>query len=738
MKRKQRELEQPVVEQRKPPGVDVAALTSRWDYGSEGSRVGLLQQLKERIEEAKADFLVLVGGIVSRRAVYQTVRKIREKQIKKHKKLKEELDKLNQEIALLKRDLTQDNDNKALLAKLEKKRGEVGTKAEQVERAKPRSLKELLKIQEDVLARQINSDLPKLQRSDGKRMRIYIVTSQAYDGEIGRNVVKKLLELRRSEDDIRYLSNPKPETTTFNIPLQKSGKSFKVVVPNKAQWRSKYYSTAPDRLLEDEVKRTSQELADVYAVGCFASSLNRPDGEIPYQRITVPALHKLEDVITAENMVGIRIVRFVPNERVSQVLTVDFKDLVSQERRFVNPPAKCSKVQLQIIEEIKKKGARSLGLLEDALGVARSKLEKALSGLLGRKVNAGMYYDDESRNYDFSPEWFQRMVRYVWPKDDWQKEVLAGYGCIHGGSVHTAYKFIVRELPIMLHKHGVNYLLAVGDLIEGLKHNLAIRGEVYAGMNNTSQEKLIAFMTAEVILKVFDLNLAQAFQGKDVKKLNADELSKTVNGALMTFLYWVGNHDAWAEDLGYDPLDTFESNLRELLLDGAEKVLGKHGIANFPVRELVEKKIVKMHKGKPYTLPSGLKVDGAHYFAGRTQTSSTWCQRALNQLCKAQLLWIANFHVAEIVEEWDAELGLRVAMQLPTLKSKSSFEENKGKITDFGVGLLKVWSRKGRVMVSETSFLGTNPNESLSNKDIVRALLKDIGVGQYVDLNKIR
>jgi hypothetical protein len=162
----------------------------------------------------------------------------------------------------------------------------------------------------------------------------------------------------------------------------------------------------------------------------------------------------------------------------------------------------------------------------------------------------------------------------------------------------------------------------------------------------------------------------------------------------------------------------------------------KYELPSINVEEFVDAKIVAMHKGKPYTLPSGLTIDGVHYFAGRTQTSSTWLQRALGQF-DAQLIWVANFHVAEIVEEWIAKRGLRVATQLPTIKSMSDFEANKGKITDFGVGLVKVWSHDKRILVSETTYLGENPHESLSNKDIAKMLLRDVGV-KWVDIEDMK
>ncbi|OGY67962.1 MAG: hypothetical protein A3H63_00685 [Candidatus Harrisonbacteria bacterium RIFCSPLOWO2_02_FULL_45_10c] len=738
-KPEEKKVDQPVVEERKQPGVDIAALTSRWDYGAEGSRVGLLLQMKERIEEAKADFLVVVGGMVNQRAVLNTLKKIIENERERYVELKAEFQVLQKEYQALAAQLKQSPQNQELSLKVRKIIRQIVKKEKEVLNAKPRSSKQLVADQIELLANSVNQDLPKLFRSDGKRMKIYVVTSLAYDGEIGRKVVKRLLELRRSEDDIRYLSSRRPEDTTFRVPLQKSGKTFAVVVPNKGVWRSLYYSTYPDRLIQDEMQRTSQKPCDVYAVGCFASSINRRDGELPYQRISIPALHKLEDVVTAENMIGVRIVRFMPNEQVQPVLTISFKDFVSEERKYIASPSDCSKTEFSIVEEVKKSGEVSIGMLEDELGVTRFKLLRALTTLVKRKrAKVGLVYDEDSQKYGFASEWFQRMIRYTWPdKAAWTKDVLAGFGCLHGGSVHTAYKFFVQQLPGLLVAHEVKYLLAVGDLTEGLKHNLALRGEVYGGMNNTWQEKATAYMMAEVLLEVLNVRLEKALKEKDVKKMSAQEMTALVSDSLMTFLYWIGNHDDWSSDFGYDPLAMFDATLKEELGSGLEKIKNKYGLSQISVPEVLKHKVILMQKGKPYTMPSGVTIDGAHYYAGRTQTSSTWLQRALSQL-KAQLVWVANFHVAEIVEKWEAHSGLRVAMQLPTLKSKSSFEENKGKTTDFGVGLLKVWSHKGRVMVSETNFLGVNPRESLSNKDIVRGLLRDAGVGKWVDLKEIQ
>ncbi|MEK7066246.1 MAG: hypothetical protein AAB965_01570, partial [Patescibacteria group bacterium] len=220
-------------------GVDVVAFTSRWDYGSDGSRVGLLKKMKEEFERAKAEFSVLVGGVVSKRGCQNSARRIQDMQKKVSAKLKLDLEQLVAEFRVLE----DGEDEKALLAK----RVEIDDKKDAIKAAKPQTIGQILAGMVEGLAQQINKDLPALFCPDGTRMKIYIVTSKAFDGDIGRDVVKRLLEIRKDENDIRYLSSRYEEDTTFKVPLKKSGGTFAVVVPTKAVWRSAYYSTNADR-----------------------------------------------------------------------------------------------------------------------------------------------------------------------------------------------------------------------------------------------------------------------------------------------------------------------------------------------------------------------------------------------------------------------------------------------------------------------------------------------------------
>lgn len=719
-------------------GIDVVALTSRWDYGSDGSRLGLLKKMKEAIEAEGAEFLVLVGGLVSKRGCLNSARRIQDAEKKLQAKLKLELEKLLSELEELEE--TGDKVDKKALAR---KRLEIADKKVEIKSAKPRTIGQILDRMIEGLADQIYGDFNSLSLTcpDGSRMKVYLVTSKAFDGDIGRKVAKRLVELQGTGNTIRYISSRYEEDTTFKIPLKKCGRTFAAVVPTKAVWRSAYYSTNADRLLEDEVKRTTKPLCDVYAVGCGASSLNRGRGEKPLQRITVPALHKLEDVVTSENMVGVRVVRFIPGEGNCSVKTISMKDLIADEANFVSVPAKMSKLEQAVIAKVKRQES-TIGMLEDSLledghAVSRENLERALSRILALSPRI-VEYDDDSQKYYLSQGWLQREVEYAFPDRPLLKEVLAGCACVHAGSINTAYHFIVNVLPKLLYEHEVTTFVGVGDLIQGLKHELALQGEIIPGMDsNTMQEKVVGILLSTVMLRVFAMRLEKMFASIGDKRPNCatDDVERFVRAFLVDFPFWIGNHDAWSLSVGYRPLDTMESTIRETLSLGISGLLQKFNLPFIPLEGIIDDKVRRMKNKTYYRLPSGILVTGKHYYAGRTATSSTWCQRALGQF-QSQIIWVANFHVEETVEEWSAKFGLRVCTQVPTLMSTSAFEENKGKVTDFGIGLIKVYSVDGRIISSETNFLGVNPGTSLDNGCIVRSFLRELGVGEWVNLDK--
>ncbi len=716
---------------RRLPGTDIVGYLSRIDIGSDGYRKGLLIQAAERSREENVDCIFLVGGLVGKREVAAQILKIREEEKAAYNKKRAELVDLAAQKAKF---IFRINEEKK---ELEKKKfggklAEIEIKIEDLKdtlkEMKPRSPALILEEFVEQLAKELAEDLPRFQKNDGKQIKVYIVTSPAYDGLVGHRVALRLVELRKKERDVLYFG----QTRAF-VKLKKSDKGVVLLTPKKDVWRARYYSTYPDRLVEDDLKRGSKMPPEMYVVGCFGSSINRGKGSNKYQRITLPVLHKLEDTTTGENMVGMRIVKYHHGDGPNQVMTFDFKHMLMDERSMITLPPNCSKIQAKIIEDLKVHGSRHIGQFEDDLDIPREALEKALNGLVNRsRAKAGLVFNESSTQYSFNLNWLQKMLRFNWPEKNsgWQKNTVVGFSCPHAGSVHTAEKFILGELPDIIVEEDADVLFDAGDTIEGLKHFLVNRKEVVPGFNYTKQEKLAAYLFSAVMLKAFDKRLAKALKDMDVKKISPAEAEELAMKLLVTFIYICGNHDDWEEELGLDTLALFDEKMRKLVVDGIDRILRERGLPALSLptlNGLADKKVLAFTEDDVYTFSSGITVGAIHYCAGRTETNSIWPQRALKQFRVHDKI-VGNFHVEEEIEEYDAELGLRAADMLPTLKSKSDFETMKGKIVDFGVGVRKMWSYKGRVLITESGLRGKNPLKSLDANEVFRLHCKEIGI----------
>ncbi len=729
-------------------------MSSRWDYGGSGCRPGLLQLAKDIAIKNNAEFHVVAGGVVNRHALKLTSQQKMSDVKAELSRLRAEISDLKENIKVWKHRLEEHRNRNKTLRKsqrdnLANKIADAAAlqfkKEGELEDAKKwKSVGSIENEMIEKLARQINDVLPVFYRKNGEVMKHYIVTSHAYDGPIGVSIVKRLVELRRETkkvNDVVYVNAGDPTGTTHRIKLKNTTKTFAVVVPNKVVWRSRYYSTAPDRYIEDEVKRSTQPHCDYYAFGCGSSSLNRREGEISFQRWTIPSLCKLENAQTSENMIGVRIVKIVPGQKNATLRTISFKDFVSNERQLIKAPKGASVIQKAIIEELKQRANLSPGVLEDLLRdlkVTRKALIKEIQH--PRMKKAGLEFDALSGSWDFNKDVFLSQL-YSWPEENFKKEVLAVIACTHFGSIHTYYRFITVELPALMAKHRVKHLLMVGDVIEGIKHNLIETGEVALGIDVTTQEEVAAYVTAHCMLKTLDLVLQDVISVEkiNVKTVDSKETAALVEEHLLDCLYWVGNHDDWTLPNGVWSLMMFDSKLKEHLFKSLEKVLIKNGLPRLTLDDydkIVKKRVIRMQKNNPRKLSSGVQVDGAHYYARRSMTSSSWPQMMLSDLKNGHVVVCANFHVAEALEEASTSLGLRSSIMIPTSKVKTRFESNMGKRTDFGGVIQSYYTHNGRGMINEVSYIGENPHTSFDNNKGLKLILEHAGVGEYSDIDE--
>lgn len=581
-------------------------------------------------------------------------------------------------------------------------------------------------------ARELAKSIPVLTGPNPERpgqaapIKLYIVPSPAFDGEIGERVAFMLGELRR--DDIIV-----EKSGSARLVVKYVNKLIWVLTPVKGVWmRGDYYSTPVERVIKDKIKQTSQGSPDLYVVGCFGASIHKPKGELKYQYVSVPVCHRLEETRVAENQVGLSVLEYPPDGGPYQYRVYNLKDLVHQELSFIVPPERSTSVQKKIIERIKVRGSASSGVIGADLGLAREVVERELKSLMRKKTFRragenwpGIYYQESSRRYYFDLNEVKNKLRYAPQPGPFQEDRIVSFACLHAGSVETDYEYFLNTVPEFILRHDAQVLIGAGDITEGTEHSLMMKQEIIDGANNSAQEEAAATMVARVILKVFAERFNRAMGETDKAKLSQDKLAEIVRSSLLTFNYIPGNHDLWVTKYGFDPLKLFHANLLVFLTEGVGRLLGSHNLSCQTLNNLVQEKVLSQNL---MVLGSGLKLSVQHPHMARAKTTSIRPQEMLEfgKRLGATVVVGANFHVSELVDEWDMDLGQTVCMQIGTIKHGSNFERNKMKTVDQGVGYLRVVSKDGRILLTESVFDGAkvakDPIRNTGLRDFIAGL----------------
>lgn len=636
-------------------------LVSGLYYGSEGCRMGLWHLAWEKFKTRKVHYIALVGGLVD------------------GSEMKKRLSALQKAVK---------KDEKAAVRK------------------------EFIQKVANVL----KDNIPVISG-----VKLYIITSPAYDGILGYEIARHLAHLR--SDIFIYRAGGD------RLALKQIGKMLGVYAPKKTSFRADYYDTPALRVLKDEFKRGTRGIGDFSVVGSLAASVLHPGDSIEIKRpyAVIPVLYKIVESRVAENQIGFCILSFHSDSPKEATLTTyNFKDLVSSEWSFVEAPPGSSKMQQELIETIKRQGPCTVSMLSDYTGNDRKDVGKAMKELTERRSSSswpGVYQEESSKQYYFNAPWFEETLRYKVGKEDVKVDTFVGFGCLHAGCKHTDMRFFLDALPRMIIDNDVRYLIGAGDFVEGLKHDLAYKREVYAGpnrlgvLNYSDQQKLAAWLVGRVMITVFKSRIAKILAQKGISKMSQKEMLRHVNDALMTFVYISGNHCDWVVPMGFHSLDSFRSALKDFLIEEVEKVLAEAGVCANGLADVVKGKLFHLGQGEIFDLPSGLKSAIFHPHMSGTKTPSIRPQGMLTKCQDAEVVFGANFHTAEAVAEWGFDRGQRICMQFGTIKRRSGFEDTKLKTVDFGAGMLKVISAGKRIKTTEATFF-SQPTEDLQVANI--------------------
>ncbi len=661
-------------------------LMSRIDYPSDGFRKGLLELAAEVFRREDVHFVILAGGIVDARYVKE-----------KTKKLKKRISAIRKEIKDLEKQ--QPDTPKAAKSRDDK----VAALEVQAERFQGY----LDELSPEKMAEQLGKLMPVFKNGRGETIKLYMFPSPAYDGEVGKAVAELLAEKYRS-DDIRAYSRGGDR-----LPIKQAQKSVEVLVPDKNVWmRGDYFSTPVERVLKDRRRQTATKLPDMYVVGCFGSTITKPMGEAPRPFVTVPVLHRLHEVRVNENQIGVRVMTVSRDRPEPVTRNYSFKDHVQAERTYIELPKKLSPRQVKLLEILKDHGKMPVGLLADESKLTCDTVRTALLPLVNRdgkrpKNWPGLRFDMESKRFDFDGYWVRENLRYPVPTEERKIDSIFAFGCLHAGSIYADYRYLLDTLPRVILERNATILVGAGDFVEGIKHSLLLKGEVYGGLNVTAQETLAGEIMAKVVIDVFRERFQKALAQMPGKPA-PDQITRLVGDSLLTVVMIPGNHDLWALEAGFSPLVVMKMTLIRRVCQGIAEMLNAKGYCLSCLGGLIESKVVEIGS-EGYILPSGLKMAVMHPHMGRTKTTSIRPQEMLDKAADSHLVVGANFHVGEHLEMWEGDLGQRVCLELGTIKRRSDFEDNKLKIVDHGFGYIRLESLDGRIVSTEQTFYGGTP-----------------------------
>jgi len=565
----------------------------------------------------------------------------------------------------------------------------------------------------------------------------FVVSEKVYDRPVGTRILE---ELRRSRDDFRLLGEKKNGAyeTEVKVPVNMRGfnKGIRVIVPRKAPWFYRIITSFMQTLIGRFIPRTFSGKPDLILVGCTGTAAFLPFYEgVP--SISIPALHKIDEHVSTENMVGCSLIRLIAEEDRTRIVnrTYDFRTLISHEKDLAIPadsprmekriltallPSSASlKTLLFRINTLKKSrnGRNHNGNGHNGIKNHRPKilkaedLKEALEALIKKDT---ISFNRKSNRYEVDEKHLNDLVVSL---SDMLKNSInfkqGVFSCYHGGSLKTLYHTVNHYLPPALIDKDV--VVENGDEIQGIAHNYEYNGELLPiARGYDKQEILTGSLRAKNLLDVFKLRL-KLYQDK---KLTPQEI---LDKCLITFIFNLGNHPSWKH---YQKdaliLNTFEMVLKNKLIEGILSILkGADISADYEiVKKTVDAKVIRLGESMMVNT-HGITLGIKHPWKGRTQSKSHRIQdvvdffwRTFDRFAKKTaknskgfaLVNVANFHEAaavHVVKFGKTVLGVMTGAYL----KDTSFENHNDKVVDFGPALVHVClNNEGSLLYSEVEF----------------------------------
>lgn len=550
-----------------------------------------------------------------------------------------------------------------------------------------------------------------------------VIAEKVFDRPIGVRIMECVQARRR---DVRLIGAKQDGTydTEPKVPLQYRGfEVMRVIVPRRQPWFYRIVTGFMQRLINSFVPRTNSVKPSLILVGCTGTAAYLPFYEsVPC--VSVPTLHKIDEQLSTENMVGCTVIRVITEDdgRIRVISgTHDFRAAVFAERDVVIPPT-APPAQRAILYSLTRGDAsfRNIGWLANEnkkrfhrkKDFSEAEIKKGIAELLRQEL---IVHSAKSNRYGINEEKLQHASISLASLHEGGRTIKhLVWSCFHGGAMKTLYFTALRDIPLLA--QDVDAIIENGDLIQGIAHQYEYNGELLPFANGfDKQEILNAHIRATMLLEAFRLRL---------KKLSKTELNNRENvfGALPPYVYNLGNHPSWNyHNRDALILSLFDEKLRGLMATGIVAIAGECGIvvSHNEAVALAANRIIRLGESRMVTL-DGVIVGIKHPFKGRTLAKSGRIQEVVDFVWKRfasfastatqqsngfALVYVANFHEAASVHIGKFGRTILGVMTGAYMKD-TEFENHLDKVVEYGPSVVEVrLSEKGRLLYSETEFI---------------------------------
>ncbi|TSC89523.1 MAG: hypothetical protein G01um10143_13 [Parcubacteria group bacterium Gr01-1014_3] len=569
-----------------------------------------------------------------------------------------------------------------------------------------------------------------------KDVNYHIVVAEAiYDWPIGYKVLEVVQKMRGGpQGDIRLFNDPE-----HKMPVQLPGfGDVRVLVPKKQPWFYENVTGVMQRVINGFAMRTNSPPPPLIIVGCTGTGAFVPRYRgIPC--IAIPCHNKLDEQLSAENMVGCTVVTIAKDEKVYRITwdPIDYRTVIFNERELAIPED-MSKAHRRVIRALEPSSAsfktiefrvNSNGNGHRKTPWSAEKVKKILEELQKRHL---VEYNKAQNRYAINDALVNKVN--VSLEDFFKNKKTVTFvqkSCWHVGALKALYWSVLHYEPKLA--RDVDAIVICGDIQQGISHNYEYNGELLPIANGPDKQELLAgLMQTQIMMETF------VDRWEDFRKLKlptAEMVKKCTVGLVIK----EGNHDEsrFSSGKGAIILMIFEMVLRYEMAKRVNQFLQDHKVNDLTysqVAEIVNAKIIRVGEtsvAEVNGIPIGLK----HPHQGKTQAKGARIQQTNNFFMQAfrnhpdpklrniAVVGVANFHEAAAICTsvfGRTILGIMTACELYDTK----FENNFNKVVEFGMAKVKVdLNENGKFLAASVQYSMTSEEEIV--KEDARIVLKN-------------